>query len=42
MIKRIEERAKKKKDELLEKAYRSTEELISDYKKEDVKDVALK
>jgi len=34
MIKKIEERAKKKKDDLLEKAYKSTEELIADYKKE--------
>jgi len=35
MIKRIEGRVKKKKDDLLEKAYLSTEELISDYKKDD-------
>jgi CHAD domain-containing protein len=35
MIKRIEEKAKKKKDDLLEKAYNSTEELIADYKKAD-------
>jgi CHAD domain-containing protein len=34
MIKKIEERVKKKKDDLLEKAYKSTEELIADYKKE--------
>ena len=33
MIKRIETRAKKKKDDLLDKAYESTEKLIADYKK---------
>jgi CHAD domain-containing protein len=37
MIKRIEERAEKKKDNLLEKAYQSTEELIDHYKKDDFK-----
>ena len=42
MIKRIEERAKKKKDNLLERAYRSTEELIAHYKKDDAKDQASK
>ncbi len=42
MIKRIEERAKKKKDNLLERAYRSTEELIAHYKKDDPKDQASK
>jgi len=35
MIKRIEERAKKKKDDLLEKAYEATEKLIADQKKDD-------
>ena len=33
IIKRIETRAKKKKDDLLDKAYESTEKLIADYKK---------
>ena len=33
--KRIEERAKKKKDDLLEKAYQSTEELLAHYEKND-------
>ena len=42
MIKRIEERAEKKKDNLLERAYRSTEELIARYKKDDPKDQASK
>jgi CHAD domain-containing protein len=42
MIKRIEERVEKKKDDLLEKAYRSTEELIVRYKKGDPKDQASK
>ena len=42
MIKRIEERIAKKKDDLLEKAYRSTEELIARYKKGDPKDHASK
>jgi len=35
MIKRIEERAKKKKDDLLEKAYQATEELLAHYEKND-------
>ena len=35
MIKRIEERAKKKKDDLLDKAYTATEKLIADHKKDD-------
>ena len=35
MIKRIEERAKKKKDDLLEKAYQSTDELLAHYEKND-------
>jgi len=34
MIKKIEARAKKRKDDLLEKAYNSTEDLIADYKNE--------
>ena len=34
MIKRIEERAKKKKDDLLDEAQAATEKLISDHKKE--------
>jgi CHAD domain-containing protein len=42
MIKRIEERAEKKKDNLLEKAYRSTEELVARYKKDDPKNQASK
>ena len=42
MIKRIEERAEKKKDSLLERAYRSTEELIAHYKKDDPKEQASK
>src|SRR6476620_5614985 len=42
MIKRIEERAEKKKDTLLERAYRSTEELIARYKKDDPKEQASK
>ena len=37
MIKRIEGRAKKKKDSLLDQAYRSTEELIAEYKEGDLK-----
>jgi CHAD domain-containing protein len=35
MIKRIEERVEKKKDNLLERAYQSTEKLIARYKKDD-------
>jgi len=35
MIKRIEERVEKRKDNLLEKAYQSTEKLIAHYKKDD-------
>lgn len=35
MIKRIEERAKKKKNDLLDKAYEATEKLIADYKKDE-------
>jgi CHAD domain-containing protein len=42
MIKRIEERVEKKKDNLLERAYRSTKELIAHYKKDDPKDQASK
>ena len=42
MIKRIEERAEKKKDTLLERAHRSTEELIDHYKKDDIKNQAPK
>jgi hypothetical protein len=42
MIKRIEERAEKKKDNLLEKAYRSTEEIVARYKKDDPKNQASK
>jgi len=42
MIKRIEERAEKKKDNLLERAHRSTEELIAHYKKDDPKEQASK
>jgi CHAD domain-containing protein len=38
MIKRIEDRAKKKKDDLLDKAYTATEKLVSDHKKDDRED----
>jgi CHAD domain-containing protein len=41
MIKRIEERVKKKKDDLLDKAYESTEKLIADQKKDDPKKASL-
>jgi CHAD domain-containing protein len=41
MIKRIEARVKKKKDDLLEKAYASTEKLIDDHKKADPKESTL-
>jgi len=38
MIKRIEDRAKKKKDDLLDKAYTAIEKLVSDHKKDDRED----
>jgi CHAD domain-containing protein len=38
MIRRIEERARKNKDDLLEKAHQSTEELIAQYKNHDSED----
>ena len=41
MIKRIEERVKKKKDDLLDKAYASTEKLIDEHKKADPKESRL-
>ncbi len=41
MIKRIEERVKKKKDDLLDKAYTSTEELIEGHKRDDPKKSSL-
>jgi len=37
MIKRIEGRAKKKKDSLLDQAYSSTEELMAQYKEDNLK-----
>jgi CHAD domain-containing protein len=40
MIKKIEDRAKRKKDDLLNKAYMATEKLLGEYKKEGTRNEA--